>query len=146
MLLQLNDLMDNLDQSEDEQLGLIKKLHFLKVQKEQETSDYQIQTEKLLQKRAYLMQFLSLYRNDKVQRQMTIKTLFQSSKSVYEKTMDLVKEIKKGSYSVNFPMEDKMKELESIEKDSELYPLARPLYPIENIQTYFGDSKFQREF
>ena len=43
-------------------------------------------------------------------------------------------------------MEDKLKELESIEKDSETYPLAWPVYPIENIQTYFGDLGFQKQY
>jgi hypothetical protein len=34
-------------------------------------------------------------------------------------------------------MEKKLKELTKIEKDEQTYHVARPIYPIENILTYF---------
>ena len=43
-------------------------------------------------------------------------------------------------------MEKKIILLDEMENDNEEYPLARPLYPIEDIQTYFGDINFQKEY
>ena len=43
-------------------------------------------------------------------------------------------------------MDKKMKELQSIEDGEETYPIARPIYPIEEIQTYFGDEEFQKQY
>lgn len=42
-------------------------------------------------------------------------------------------------------MDKKLKLLNNIENDNEAYPLAWPLYPIEKIQTYFGDENFQKQ-
>lgn len=43
-------------------------------------------------------------------------------------------------------MDKKLTALNKIEDDNQAYPLARPLYPIEEIQTYFGDINFQKEY
>lgn len=43
-------------------------------------------------------------------------------------------------------MERKITALNELENDNEAYPLAWPLYPIEQIQTYFGDINFQTEY
>lgn len=39
-----------------------------------------------------------------------------------------------------------MEQLYTIEDDEATYPLARPIYPIERIQTYFGDQDFQQKY
>ncbi len=49
-------------------------------------------------------------------------------------------------YKVDFDMDKKLKKLKDIENDNQVYPLAWPLYPIEDIQTYFGDTKFQTQY
>lgn len=43
-------------------------------------------------------------------------------------------------------MDKKIQLLNNIENDNEAYPLAWPLYPIEEIQTYFGDENFQKQY
>ena len=43
-------------------------------------------------------------------------------------------------------MEKKLSLLNKIENDNEAYPLAWPIYPIEEIQTYFGDPIFQKQY
>lgn len=43
-------------------------------------------------------------------------------------------------------MSSKLKELEDIAKDDDMYPVAWPLYPINEIQTYFGDLNFQKQY
>jgi len=43
-------------------------------------------------------------------------------------------------------MEKKVGELNNLEDDNQAYPLAWPLYPIEKINTYFGDETFQKQY
>ncbi|HMS91394.1 MAG TPA: M23 family metallopeptidase, partial [Candidatus Absconditabacterales bacterium] len=47
---------------------------------------------------------------------------------------------------VDFDMDKKIAALNKLENDNEAYILAWPLYPIEEIQTYFGDINFQKEY
>lgn len=146
MLLQLSNLMETFDEKEDKQISLIKKYHKLQSQKEKETKDYEVEIEKLNQKKNYLLQFIALYKKDKNERQITIKNLFESTKWVYEKMIELVKWAQRWIYKTDFDMEKKLKELKKIGKDDEIYPIARPIYPIENILTYFWDSNYQIQY
>jgi len=43
-------------------------------------------------------------------------------------------------------MDKKIEDLNKIEKDNETYPLARPVYPISEVQTYFGDELYQKQY
>lgn len=146
MMVQLNDLMNNFQENEETQLGTMKKLNDLKTKTKNTIEQYQIEIEKLQQKKNYLLQFMKLYQNDEEQRQLSINNFFESTKGVYDKTVELVKDIKKGIYKVDFDMEKKLSSLNKIENDNEAYVLAWPLYPIEEIQTYFGDINFQKEY
>jgi murein DD-endopeptidase MepM/ murein hydrolase activator NlpD len=146
MLVQFNDLLTNFTDNEQKQLTLIKKLNQLKIQAQADIKDYTTQLEQLQQKKNYLMQFISLYGKDSTQRQLTISTLFDSTKSVYDKIVELAKGVKKWVYRDNFDMEKKMKELTKLGDDAQTYPIARPLYPIENILTYFGDTQYQTQY
>jgi hypothetical protein len=92
MILQLNDLMGNFTASEEKQIELIKKLSKLKSEASSQIKDFEVEIEKLQQKKNYLIQFLSLYKNDKIQRQVAITNLFESTKGVYDKMMSLVKD------------------------------------------------------
>ena len=146
MLLQFNDLMTSFTDNEDRQLQLIKKLNQLKIRAKADIEDYSIELEKLQQKKNFLIQFISLYKDDKLQRQVTIDTLFDSTKSVYDKVVELAKDVKKWVYKVDFDMDQKMKELNKIANDTENYPVAWPIYPIEHILTYFGDVAYQTQY
>jgi len=80
MILQLNDLMGDFTANEEKQIALIKKLSQLKSGAGSQIKDFQVELEKLQQKKNYLIQFLSLYKNDKTQRQIAITNLFESTK------------------------------------------------------------------
>lgn len=95
MMLQLNDLMTNFQQNEETQLETIKKLNDLKTKTKDTIEQYQNEIEKLQQKKNYLIQFMQLYKNDTRQRQLTINNFFESTKGVYDRTVELVKDIKK---------------------------------------------------
>ena len=146
VMVQLNDLMDNFQTNEQTQLETIKKLNDLKTKTTDAIQQYEIEIEKLQQKKNYLLQFMKLYQDDASQRQLSINNFFESTKGVYDKTVELVSNIKKGVYNVDFDMEKKLPLLNKLEDDNQSYPLAWPLYPIEEIQTYFGDINFQKEY
>ena len=146
VMVQLNDLMDNFQTNEQTQLETIKKLNDLKTKTTDAIQQYEIEIEKLQQKKNYLLQFMKLYQDDASQRQLSINNFFESTKGVYDKTVELVANIKKGVYNVDFDMEKKLPLLNKLEDDNQSYPLAWPLYPIEEIQTYFGDINFQKEY
>lgn len=146
MLIQFNDLLTSFTNNEEKQVALIKKLNQLKIKAQADIKDYAIQLEQLQQKKNYLMQFISLYSKDSSQRQLTINTLFDSTKSVYEKIVELAKWVKKWVYTDSFDMEKKMNQLAKIADDTQTYPIAWPLYPIENILTYFGDVAYQTQY
>ncbi len=95
MLLQFNDLMDNFTTNETKQLDLIKKLNQLKIQAEASIQNYQADLDKLQQKKNYLLQFISLYKDDKVTQEAGLNSLFDSTKSVYDKVTQLVSDAKK---------------------------------------------------
>lgn len=146
MMVQLNDLMNNFQDDEETQLGTIKKLNDLKTRTKDAIQQYQIEIEKLQQKKNYLLQFMKLYQSDTEQRKLSINNFFENTKGVYDKTIELIKGIKKWVYSVDFDMDKKLPLLNKMEEDNQSYPLAWPLYPIEEIQTYFGDINFQKEY
>jgi len=146
MILQLNDLMGNFTANEEKQIEIIKKLSRLKAEAGTQIKDFEVELEKLQQKKNYLIQFLSLYKNDKIQRQIAITNLFESTKGVYDKMASLVKDISKWVYTSEFNMDKKIVDLNKIEKDTEAYALAWPIYPITEIQTYFGDELYQKQY
>jgi len=146
ILTQLNNLMNNLDQNENDQLKNMKKMNILRIQAKSKLSDYSNELDNLQQKKNYLLQFLWLYQKDKFQRQETITQLFQSTKGVYEKIQELIKNVKKWVYKVNFNIDKKIIDLNSLSEDKEAYPFAWPVYPIYDIETYFGDMIFQKQF
>ena len=95
MLGQFNDLLGTFTANEEKQLDLIKKLNQMKIEAEAGIKDYSTQLEQLQQKKNYLMQFIALYSKDSTQRLLTINTLFDSTKSVYDKIVELTNGVKK---------------------------------------------------
>ncbi len=95
MIQQLSDLMDNFQINETQQLDTIKKLNDLKSRTKDAIEQYQNEIEQLQQKKNYLLQFMKLYQNDTTQRQLTINNFFESTKGVYDKSKELIKDIKK---------------------------------------------------
>lgn len=144
MILQLNNLIENFDEEEQYQVENMQKLNALKKQAQTKLKEYQVDLEKLQQKKSYLVQFLGLYKSDKEKRQITIAQLFESTKSVHEKIEEILKDVRKEVYKVDFNIDKKFKELEEIETNKQRYPVAWPIYPIYDIQTYFGDLEFQK--
>jgi len=143
---QFTSLRDSLNTDEETQLDNMKKFSKLKNDAENELLQYGNQLEQLQQKKNYLLQFLGLYKKDKIERQQTISQLFESTKGVNDKIQELLKETSKWVYKVDFDMTSKLKELQDIAQDDDMYPVAWPIYPIYEIQSYFGDLSFQKQY
>jgi len=144
MILQLNNLIKNFDEEEQYQVENMQNLNNLKKEAQDKLKEYEVDLEKLQQKKSYLLQFLWLYKSDKDQRKYTIWQLFESGKSVHEKIEEILNDVKKWVYKWDFDMDKKMEKLEQ-EEVQQRYPVSRPIYPIYDIQTYFWDLDFQKE-
>jgi cell shape-determining protein MreC len=77
---QFDSLMNNLTEDQAAQLDNMKKYNKLKNDAENDLLQYEGQLEQLQQKKNYLLQFLGLYKKDKISRQQTISQLFESTK------------------------------------------------------------------
>lgn len=77
---QFSELRASLNTDQETELDNVKKFSKLKNDAEEELVQYENQLEQLQQKKNYLLQFLGLYKKDKVARQQTISQLFESTK------------------------------------------------------------------
>jgi len=77
---QFTSLRQSLSDNQTEELDNMKKFSKLKNDAEFELVQYENQLEQLQQKKNYLLQFLGLYKKDKIERQQTITQLFESTK------------------------------------------------------------------
>ncbi len=152
ILIQFNELMENLDTDEDKQIRLIKTLRELNLKASKDVTDYQIILETLHQKKNYLIEFMKLYQNDKLAEQ-NFNMVFDSRKDVHNAILAIIRNITKKDYTVTFDMEDKLEELETIYEESldenninNIQPMAWPIYPIQDIEMYFGDESFEKEY
>lgn len=77
---QFTSLRESLSNDQTEELDNMKKFSKLKNDAEFELVQYENQLEQLQQKKNYLLQFLGLYKKNKIERQQTITQLFESTK------------------------------------------------------------------
>ena len=150
MLSQFNDMMTSLDVDEDRQIQLIKTLNKLKLKASQNVESYTAILSVLNQKKNYLIQFMELYKEDKLAEQK-FSIIFDNIKDVYTAIQSIISNIVQKNYSdVSFNMNEKMEQAEQYYKDTNAWSsnfqvLAWPVYPIQNIQKYFRDSDFEKE-
>lgn len=150
ILTQFNELMENLDTDEDKQIKLIKTLNELKLNASKDVKDYQIILETLHQKKNYLMQFMKLYKDDKLAEQ-NFNMIFNSRKDVHNAILSIIENITKKNYDKSFDVSEKIEELEdlyisNLDVTDDIQPMAWPIYPIKNIEMYFGDDAFEKEY
>jgi len=148
ILSQFNDMMVSLDIDETRQVQIIKTLNNLKLKASNNVKSYKAILSTLNQKKNYLMQFMELYKEDKLAEQK-FSMIFDNIKDVYTAIQSIISNIVQKDYSdANFDMTEKMKIAEKFYNDtnagsSNLQVLAWPIYPIQNIQRYFRDEDFE---
>jgi murein DD-endopeptidase MepM/ murein hydrolase activator NlpD len=151
ILIQFNDLMENLDVDEWKQIKLIKTLNELKIKASKDVIEYQVILDTLHQKKNYLIEFMKLYQDDKLVQQ-NFNMVFNSRKDVHNAIMTMITNISQKQYNnLSFDMDEKLEELEKIyennlDENSNIQPMAWPIYPIQEIEMYFGDKDFGKEF
>lgn len=151
ILIQFNELMESLDVDKDKQIKLIRTLNELKLRASKDVAEYQVILETLHQKKNYLIEFMRLYKNDQLAEQ-NFNMVFNSRKDVHNAMLTMINSITQKQYNnLTFDMEEKIKELEEVytsngEKTEGIHPIARPIYPINEIEMLFGDKDFEKEF
>ncbi len=149
ILVQFNDMMTSLDVDEARQVQLIKTLNKLKLQASENVESYTAILSALNQKKNYLIQFMELYKEDKLSEQK-FSMIFDNIKDVYTAIQSIISNIVKKDYSdVTFEMPELMEQAEKYYEDtnawsSNFQALAWPVYPIQEIQKYFKDEDFEK--
>jgi len=151
LLLEFNKMLETLDTNQERQMQLILRLNQLKLNASAEVKSYQSILDTLYQKKNYLVQFMEIYKEDQLAEQ-TFSIIFNSRNDVYNAMMSMVERIVKKSFEdLTFDIEEKQEELDEAYENTmagsgNLQPLAWPVYPIQNIETYFGDEDFEKEY
>ena len=151
ILLQFNEMMETMDEDQEQQKLIIAKLNKLKLNASTEVESYQAILDTLNQKKNYLIQFMQIYKEDKLAEQ-TFSIIFDSRKDIYNAIVSMVEKIVKKDFSdLTHNITEKLKELKSNYEDTiagsgNLQPIAWPVYPIQNIEMYFGDKDFEKEY
>ncbi len=152
ILVQFNNLMEELSVNEEEQIQLIRTLNELKLRANKDATEYQVVLSTLHQKKNYLIEFMKLYKNDQLAQQ-NFNMIFNNRKDIHDAMQTMISNIiQKKFHWLTFDMDEKMKELEKLyndtkEKEKENpQAMAWPIYPIQEVLTYFGDKDFEKEF
>jgi hypothetical protein len=114
ILLKFNEMMETLDEDQEQQKLIIAKLNKLKLDASTEVDSYQAILDTLNQKKNYLIQFMQIYKEDKLAEQ-TFSIIFDSRKDVYNAIVSMVEKIVKKDFSdLTFNIKEKL----SILKDN----------------------------
>jgi hypothetical protein len=118
ILVQFNDMMTSLDVDEARQVQLIKTLNKLKLQASENVESYTAILSALNQKKNYLIQFMELYKEDKLSEQK-FSMIFDNIKDVYTAIQSIISNIVKKDYSdVTFEMPELMEQAEKYYEDT----------------------------
>lgn len=145
MVKEMTEGIDKLASNEDRQVETLKKLTQLRNLARANISVYNQELDKLEQKRNYLGQFMELYQGDTSISPAGIEEIFQNKKSVFQATNKLLDNIASKKYGVNFDIAGALAKIEAKETDKLEHVIAWPVYPIQKINTFFGDEKFREE-
>jgi hypothetical protein len=123
----------------------------LKIKASKDVIEYQVILDTLHQKKNYLIEFMKLYQDDKLAQQ-NFNMVFNSRKDVHNAIMTMITNISQKQYNnLSFDMSEKLEELKkthknNLDENSNIQPMAWPIYPIQEIEMYFGDKDFEKEF
>lgn len=146
LLVQINDLMRLATSQEKEKTALITKLTTLKSESQKLLTQYQQDIETLQQKKQYLITFMSLYQQKKLQ-YLTEQTIAKEIKQNQDAISALVKDILSKNYREEnaIPSQIELLNKQKDTSDKETAPVAWPAYPVSQISTIFKDADFEKE-
>ncbi len=147
LLNQINTLLQKTSAQEQQKSDAVKRLTELKVAAQKSLDYYKTEMQKLDQKRAYLMSFMQLYSEKKLQDYINFEAAWDEWK-LHNLVNWMVADIVQRKYlSMNWLLEkiaDLNRHVDSSENESS--PVAWPTYPITQILTVFKDPAFEREY
>ncbi len=139
--MELNSILSQLASKEQRESQVLDKLIELKNSTYNEIEDYNLMLNKQMKKREYLSQFIEMYK-DWVESQRNFQNIFDNWKELHFAIKDIVTEISLKQYWDDVKIKlDEVKESEII--SNKVHPIGWPIYPAEEIVTYFKDSDFE---
>ena len=147
LLNQINSLLQKTSAQEQQKTDTVKRLTELKVSAQKSLDYYKTEMQKLDQKRAYLMSFMQLYSEKKLQDYIDFDTAWDEWK-LHNLINWMVADIVQRKYLWTNGLLSKIADLEHHvdSSDNENSAVAWPTYPITQILTVFKDPAFEREY
>lgn len=147
LLNQINSLLQKTSAQEQQKTDTVKRLTELKVSAQKSLDYYKTEMQKLDQKRAYLMSFMQLYSEKKLQDYIDFDTAWDEWK-LHNLINWMVSDIVQRKYLWTNGLLSKIADLDHHvdSSDNENSAVAWPTYPITQILTVFKDPAFEREY
>lgn len=146
LLQKFNILIEELYTQEQRTAESIRAINQMKNKASAAISIYGDELDKMEQKRNYLVQFLDLYQDKQVDFNDSINQIFSNRMSVHNAIHTLLKDIQVRQYNVSFDVDIALSAVADMNNNNSDHPLAWPLYPIDDIAMFFGDSTFTDEY
>ena len=144
MTVELSELIDKSVKEEDKKTKLLTNLWSLKVSAQESIEEYRNEIDRLEQKKQYLIKFINLYREKSNEK---FEAILTSKEDVNKMVLTFIDDIVKKNYRTNDNIPENIEKMLEAQdsSDDDAAPIARPIYPIENITHYFNDANFEKE-
>lgn len=144
MTVQLSELISRSTKEEEKKTRLLTKLWSLKIAAQESIEEYRNEIERLEQKKQYLISFINLYREKS---DAKFEAIMSSREDVNKMVLTFIDDIVKKNYRANDNIPENIELMLKApdSSDDDASPMARPIYPIENITHYFNDANFEKE-
>ena len=146
LLNQINTLLQKTSIQEKQKEESVNSLLNLKVSAQKSLDYYKTEMKKLEQKKAYLISFMQLYSEKKLQEAVLTDNAFEE-RNLQEAINGLVGDIVQKKYLDTNGLKEKIAALSQHvdSSENEASPVAWPTYPITQILTVFKDQAYERE-
>lgn len=145
----LKKIIETSESEQQEQDNNLDTVHRQKRELEKNMQTYQVKIEDLDQKQAYLEDFIRLYKDNKEQRNKQQKDLFKTKNDIYKQIETIVQEITNNTFqSTERDRRETREEFNTLEARGakEDFTMSWPILPVDDIQRYFNDPEYQKEF
>ncbi len=147
LVAKMDELLGKLEQDKTNNLNLGKNLISMRATIKQDMTDSATTIQMLKQKQNYILEFLSLYKDNKIPAGIWITDLFESRKDVQLKIAETMKLIAEWASPLTFDFASRLSELnQTVERPFGDHFFSWPLQPVNNILSFFQDPSYQEKF
>lgn len=140
LVMKLDELMAHLKEDQAQKLEKAQSMLKLKVVLEQALSKYDATLRNLLQKKAYLVEFIRLYKDKKISLTGSAQDMFETRKDVQDKIQDAANRVLANQSPLGFDYPSLYQQLLlTPEKPYSDHFFSWPVMPINTISTFFGE-------